>query len=1212
MASLQATTPAHSHPLLADEGSRSRRGRGNHAADSDQVKSPTNYFTLKAQLESSAEEYSKQTNLNWDGSVRGYGKKDKHPVSDSAISGKASEPLFTNDEHHELSPVHTAQVLGTKWHEYSDEDIDATISKISTSTPSSDTPGNPYHATLRVLSSAVKKLSQARAELEESRRVLLEKEAARRTRAEQLMKELQPSEQDIARRVIQSLFPDDDESLGSSLTEALEDEVPMVRSLSKEESQDLSLSTATITSKHTVASHEEVSYPNQDTPSLQQSSIPSGSDAVDSEVASTLAKDDVDVVPASLSRLDRTSIGDWMGTWFAKKSKGARPTPPILGSDTGSERSASAPGSRADESDSASLSSRPSTPQSGHRKAGSRSMFRAFGFPGSSASSSAPGRKRRNLSISDITGLIPQSAPATPTFPAHVDNTSPSRSAATTSVSIITATRPGMPSEVKDEPALSVSSESQPGEKPPQGSSLRAIVQATRVMTSDPASILADQGHETSELIAKLALQLVQNARDERLDFRDTVKERKDKGRKKGQRNELLTPLSTNFSDSDPTPTMKRTYTRPETTEHRTRSRQPTVNLPSFASPLFGSFLPQQKRPSQPGDPKPTDSPAIQATPVMQPQTSKPGSVPLESIIPVNEKPPTQYLSRRYTPLTARDFHFTLPISDAASVFSDQGQEVLTDRFGFIYEVALYDLLLLLRAKECENTAPACLTGIKIADRKEDNMWPDDDGETDLKAQIEIVKGICPLDDTASADAMSIDSSRSRPESRAQDGEQSATPSQRSRGISPASSHGRPRSTTVTAGSSKVTAQAKRKKFAVLTVDEDTPRHVCTHTIKKLLAELIDIHDRRQTAQRKEWDGFVMRRSKSLLKGSSGSTLKASSGIAGAAAILGLSTTLDEEELSHTEGLVGFAQLGLSSNRDERKEFDRLVRSGIPLQYRSKIWLECSGGLEMREPGLFTDFLATVDENSNVVREIEKDVGRTMPLNVFFGRTGAGVDKLRRVLKAYSRRNPAVGYCQGMNLVTSTLLLVHADEEEAFWLLCALIEKILPAEFFSPTLLSSRACPLVLLDYVKELMPKLHDHLVELGVDLGAICFSWFLSLFTDCLPIEVSSSFYGFRPMSSPSRVLQTLFRVWDVFLVDGLDVLFRIALAILRVSEEELLQCDSIPSVYVALESLPNRMWRPDKLLKREVELRSTIVHADILKRHQTHVTALRELAA
>lgn len=91
-----------------------------------------------------------------------------------------------------------------------------------------------------------------------------------------------------------------------------------------------------------------------------------------------------------------------------------------------------------------------------------------------------------------------------------------------------------------------------------------------------------------------------------------------------------------------------------------------------------------------------------------------------------------------------------------------------------------------------------------------------------------------------------------------------------------------------------------------------------------------------------------------------------------------------------------------------------------------------------------------------------------------------------------------------MNLVTSTLLLVHADEEEAFWVLAAMIERLLPEDFFSPSLLSSRACPLVLLDYVQDLMPKLSAHLTELGIDLGAICFSWFLSLFTDCLPVEV------------------------------------------------------------------------------------------------------------
>ena len=90
MASLQATTPVHQHPLSVDEGSRSRRGRGTQPTDSH-VRSPTNYFTLKARLDSSAEEQTKDTRANWDGSVRGYGKEGKRrfvaaPYNSSVIS----------------------------------------------------------------------------------------------------------------------------------------------------------------------------------------------------------------------------------------------------------------------------------------------------------------------------------------------------------------------------------------------------------------------------------------------------------------------------------------------------------------------------------------------------------------------------------------------------------------------------------------------------------------------------------------------------------------------------------------------------------------------------------------------------------------------------------------------------------------------------------------------------------------------------------------------------------------------------------------------------------------------------------------------------------------------------------------------------------------------------------------------------------------------
>jgi hypothetical protein len=111
-----------------------------------------------------------------------------------------------------VAPVIASQVLATKWHTYSDEAIQATTSNFSASESPTDTPNHPYHTILRILSSAVHNLSRVRLEFENTRKVLYEKELARRKRADELLKELEPSEQVIARRLIQSLFTDDDEN----------------------------------------------------------------------------------------------------------------------------------------------------------------------------------------------------------------------------------------------------------------------------------------------------------------------------------------------------------------------------------------------------------------------------------------------------------------------------------------------------------------------------------------------------------------------------------------------------------------------------------------------------------------------------------------------------------------------------------------------------------------------------------------------------------------------------------------------------------------------------------------------------------------------------------------------------------------------------------------------------------------------------------------
>lgn len=108
------------------------------------------------------------------------------------------------------SPV-AAHVLAHTWHAYSDEAIQSAIAQLSAVDSPSDTDPHPYHTALRILSSAFHNLSRARRELEQDRRLLEEKQEAGKRRAETLLQALLPSEQEVARRVIQSVFTDDDE-----------------------------------------------------------------------------------------------------------------------------------------------------------------------------------------------------------------------------------------------------------------------------------------------------------------------------------------------------------------------------------------------------------------------------------------------------------------------------------------------------------------------------------------------------------------------------------------------------------------------------------------------------------------------------------------------------------------------------------------------------------------------------------------------------------------------------------------------------------------------------------------------------------------------------------------------------------------------------------------------------------------------------------------
>jgi hypothetical protein len=372
-----------------------------------------------------------------------------------------------------------------------------------------------------------------------------------------------------------------------------------------------------------------------------------------------------------------------------------------------------------------------------------------------------------------------------------------------------------------------------------------------------------------------------------------------------------------------------------------------------------------------------------------------------------------------------------------------------------------------------------------------------------------------------------------------------------------------------------------------LTVEEAEP-------VKLLLKQLGEVHDSLQREKTVKWNDFLRKvRAERRRDGEA-----AAAAAAGAADPRSQRSMALMPEASLADGeIVGVAGLGNKGKvgRAKWNEFKMLVLGGIPVAYRAKIWAECSGAAALRIPGYYDDLVAQRDDKDDpaIVAQIQMDINRTLTDNIFF-RKGPGVQKLSEVLVAYSRRNPEVGYCQGMNLITACLLLIMPTAEDTFWVLTSIIENILPRGYYDHSLLASRADQQVLRQYVADILPKLSLHLDELNIELEALTFQWFLSVFTDCLSAEA-------------------LFRVWDVVFCtnDGSTFLFQVALALLKLNETQLLQCSTPASIYTYINhQMTNHAISIDGLIHASEGLRKVVKRDDVETRRDKAIEAEKDL--
>lgn len=373
-----------------------------------------------------------------------------------------------------------------------------------------------------------------------------------------------------------------------------------------------------------------------------------------------------------------------------------------------------------------------------------------------------------------------------------------------------------------------------------------------------------------------------------------------------------------------------------------------------------------------------------------------------------------------------------------------------------------------------------------------------------------------------------------------------------------------------------------------------TPVKEDAEPVRLLLENLNQLHDTLQREKTVRWNEFL--RKVRAERKRDGEAAAAAAAAAAESRFQRATAVMPETRIGDGE-LIGVASLGVQGKvgRAKAMEFRSLILGGIPVAFRSKIWSECSGAIVHRIPGYYEDLVNRPEDQDDeqIVAQIKADITRTLTDNIFF-RKGPGVGKLNEVLLAYSRRNPDVGYCQGMNLVVANLLLITPSAEDAFWLLVALVEHILPSGYFDHSLLASRADQQVLRQFVSEVLPKLSAHFEELSIDLETMTFQWFLSVFTDCLSAEA-------------------LFRVWDVVLCtphDGGAFLFQVALALLKLNESQLLACESPASVYTYINhQMTNHAISIDGLIQASEGLRRLVRKEDIEGRREKAIEGEKE---
>ena len=249
-------------------------------------------------------------------------------------------------------------------------------------------------------------------------------------------------------------------------------------------------------------------------------------------------------------------------------------------------------------------------------------------------------------------------------------------------------------------------------------------------------------------------------------------------------------------------------------------------------------------------------------------------------------------------------------------------------------------------------------------------------------------------------------------------------------------------------------------------------------------------------------------------------------------------------------------------------------RKGIPAIYRGQVWCQLSQMLvagyhkqnlitQSKNPSLnihdnkyelmakgdiakLIKNLINEEGNKKTMSEIHKDVSRTLPNHVYFqDQYLHGQNDLFCVLKCLSILVPEVGYVQGMGYI-GAILLMYLDKEDTLQIMLRLLNSkpYNMKAFYLPDMPGLKKSFYVFLSLFKRFMPKLNQHMLDSGYMPHLYATQWFMTLFSTNIPIELT-------------------LRIWDIFLIQGSKIIYRIPLAFLKINEKQLLASEDVEAI-------------------------------------------------